>query len=119
MPHSLGILYEQVTDYLGFLHSSDEYKVMALASFGKPRYLDEFREHRPARGRTASTRSSRPAGGAVRPGPRSAAGRSSSSHYDIAHSLQVVLEETVLELARWLHAGHRRATTSAWPAAWP
>src|SRR4051812_44273243 len=43
MPHSLGLLYERVTEYLGFLHSSDEYKVMALASFGKPRYLDAFR----------------------------------------------------------------------------
>jgi carbamoyltransferase len=32
MPHSLGMLYEHVTEYLGFLHSSDEYKVMALAS---------------------------------------------------------------------------------------
>ncbi|MGE3778810.1 MAG: carbamoyltransferase N-terminal domain-containing protein, partial [Pirellulaceae bacterium] len=44
MPHSLGILYEELTSYLGFLHSSDEYKVMALASVGEPRYLDEFRE---------------------------------------------------------------------------
>src|SRR5204863_1947773 len=44
LPHSLGLLYERVTEYLGFLHSSDEYKVMALASFGKPRYLDQFRE---------------------------------------------------------------------------
>src|SRR5207248_3400259 len=34
-PHSLGLLYERVTEYLGFLHSSDEYKVMALASYGK------------------------------------------------------------------------------------
>ena len=42
MPHSLGMLYEQVTYYLGFLHSSDEYKVMALASFGKPRFASEF-----------------------------------------------------------------------------
>ena len=44
MPHSLGMLYEQVTSYLGFLHSSDEYKVMALASFGRPRFLGDFRE---------------------------------------------------------------------------
>jgi carbamoyltransferase len=44
MPHSLGLLYEEVTTYLGFLHSSDEYKVMALASYGKPRFLEEFRE---------------------------------------------------------------------------
>ncbi len=36
---SLGLLYEDVTDYLGFLRSSDEDKLMAPASFGKPRYL--------------------------------------------------------------------------------
>src|SRR5690606_38501551 len=44
LPHSLGLLYEDVTRYLGFLHSSDEYKVMALASYGKPAYLRQFRE---------------------------------------------------------------------------
>jgi predicted NodU family carbamoyl transferase len=44
MPHSLGLLYEDVTEYLGFLRSSDEYKVMALASFGKPQFVREFRE---------------------------------------------------------------------------
>src|SRR3712207_7704891 len=38
-----GILYEQVTGYLGFLHSCDEYKVMALASYGKPRFVNELR----------------------------------------------------------------------------
>ena len=43
MPHSLGMLYEKMTTYLGFLHSSDEYKVMALASYGKPVYLEKFR----------------------------------------------------------------------------
>ncbi len=102
VPHSLGLLYEDVTQYLGFLHSSDEYKVMALASFGKPRYLSDFRE-------------------IVQPGvdgqytieplqleerfgpPRLRGGALEQRHYDIAHSLQVVLEETVLELATWLH----------------
>src|SRR5690606_21757433 len=44
LPHSLGLVYEDVTRYLGFLHSSDEYKVMALASFGEPRYAAAFRE---------------------------------------------------------------------------
>src|SRR5690606_25378033 len=43
LPHSLGLLYEDVTSHLGFLRSSDEYKVMALASYGQPRYADEFR----------------------------------------------------------------------------
>ena len=44
LPHSLGLLYEDLTRHLGFLHSSDEYKVMALASYGKPRHLALLRE---------------------------------------------------------------------------
>ena len=34
LPHSLGLMYEDVTEHLGFLRSSDEYKVMGLASYG-------------------------------------------------------------------------------------
>src|SRR4051794_19361723 len=44
LPHSLGLLYEDLTDHLGFLRSSDEYKVMAMASYGSPRFLDEIRQ---------------------------------------------------------------------------
>ncbi|GAA3093974.1 hypothetical protein GCM10020001_007090 [Nonomuraea salmonea] len=36
LPHSLGLMYEDVTQHLGFLRSSDEYKVMAMASYGRP-----------------------------------------------------------------------------------
>jgi carbamoyltransferase len=43
-PHSLGLLYEGATAHLGFLHSCDEYKVMALASFGRPTYANHLRE---------------------------------------------------------------------------
>src|SRR3954468_18162637 len=43
LPHSLGMVYEHVTSHLGFLHSSDEYKVMALASYGSDALLPEFR----------------------------------------------------------------------------
>ncbi len=43
-PHSLGVLYTAITDYLGFRRASDEYKVMGLASYGEPEYLDEFRK---------------------------------------------------------------------------
>ena len=42
-PHSLGIFYEALTQYLGFPHYGDEYKVMGLAPYGKPRYLDRMR----------------------------------------------------------------------------
>jgi carbamoyltransferase len=42
-PHSLGLFYTAVTQYLGFLHYGDEYKVMGLAPYGEPEYLDDFR----------------------------------------------------------------------------
>ena len=43
-PHSLGIFYQAVTQFLGFPHYGDEYKVMGLAPYGVPRYLDEMRK---------------------------------------------------------------------------
>jgi carbamoyltransferase len=102
MPNSLGILYEQVTGYLGFLHSADEYKVMALASFGKPRYLDEFRQIIQLRGDGQYV--IQPVDLEERFGPaRPRNGAWEERHYDLASSLQVVLEEVVLEIARWLH----------------
>jgi carbamoyltransferase len=101
-PHSLGLLYEDVTSYLGFLRSSDEYKVMALASFGKPRYLAAFREIIQLRADGQYTIA--PLHLEQRFGPaRIKGGPLEQRHYDIAHSLQVALEETVLELACWLH----------------
>jgi len=42
-PHSLGIFYQAVTQYLGFPHYGDEYKVMGLAPYGEPRQLGEMR----------------------------------------------------------------------------
>jgi carbamoyltransferase len=102
MPHSLGLLYEEVTDYLGFLRSSDEYKVMALASYGRPRYLADFREMVRPGGNGQYT--IEPPRLVERFGPaRRRGGPIELKHHDIAHSLQVVLEETVLGLSRWLH----------------
>ena len=43
-PHSLGVFYEALTQYLGFPHYGDEYKVMGLAPYGEPRFLDQMRE---------------------------------------------------------------------------
>jgi carbamoyltransferase len=102
LPHSLGLLYEEVTDHLGFLPSSDEYKVMALASFGKPRYAAEFREivrlGDDGQYTIGPTRLEERFGP-----PRRRGGPLDARHFDVAHSLQVVLEETVVELSRWLH----------------
>jgi carbamoyltransferase len=43
-PHSLGIFYQALTQYLGFPHYGDEYKVMGLAPYGRPVYLDAMRK---------------------------------------------------------------------------
>ena len=42
-PHSLGLLYLAMTQYLGFPSYGDEYKVMGLAAYGEPEYLDALR----------------------------------------------------------------------------
>jgi carbamoyltransferase len=42
-PHSLGIFYQALTQYLGFPHYGDEYKVMGLAPYGKPAFMDAMR----------------------------------------------------------------------------
>jgi carbamoyltransferase len=43
-PHSLGIFYQAITQYLGFPHYGDEYKVMGLAPYGRPSCLDAMRK---------------------------------------------------------------------------
>lgn len=43
-PHSLGLLYSAFTYYLGFKVNSAEYKVMGLAPYGEPKYMDKIRE---------------------------------------------------------------------------
>ena len=101
VPHSLGLLYEQVTAHLGFLHSSDEYKVMALAALGTPRYAALLREHLQtgAEGQYQLT----PLDMEQAFGPARVQGaRLDERQLDLAASLQDLLEDTVLNLARWL-----------------
>jgi carbamoyltransferase len=43
-PHSLGMYYTALTQFLGFWKFGDEYKVMGLAAYGQPAYMDEFRK---------------------------------------------------------------------------
>ncbi|MDP8923177.1 MAG: carbamoyltransferase [Chloroflexota bacterium] len=102
LPHSLGFLYERVTSHLGFLNSSDEYKVMALASYGEPRYAGRFRSllrWREDGGYEIAPFDLTELVGPARPPKAPIEAR----HFDIASSLQVVLEEACLALAGWLH----------------
>lgn len=43
-PHSAGIFYTSLTQYLGFPNYGDEYKVMGLAPYGKPKYVEQLKE---------------------------------------------------------------------------
>jgi carbamoyltransferase len=105
LPHSLGLLYEDVTEHLGFLRSSDEYKVMALASYGEPRFAAELSEAIYATGDGGfrvepvdwSTLAKARAAG---DGPA----EWTTDHADLAASVQQRLEVVLLDLVRWLHA---------------
>jgi carbamoyltransferase len=101
LPHSLGILYEEVTEHVGFRRSSDEYKVMAMASYGRPTFLDEFRR---------AVRTDGAGGFTVAPldlsrfAPKLDDGEGwTPAHADLAASMQARLQEVLLDLSRWLH----------------
>ncbi len=113
LPHSLGLLYEELTEHLGFLRSSDEYKVMALASYGTPRFLGQLREAVRTTGDGGFQVSSVDLT-ALAPARR-AEQEMRPEHADLAASVQVRLEEVILELARWLHdaAGGPRSVAVA------
>jgi carbamoyltransferase len=93
LPHSLGLFYEALTEHLGFRRSSDEYKVMALAAYGEPTFLDTLRDAVRVDGR-GGFRTER----IVRDGDVHRA-----EHRDLAASAQRRLEEVLLELAGWIH----------------
>ena len=113
-PHSLGLLYSAFTAYLGFRINSGEYKVMGLAPYGRPRFVDQILDHLvdlhddgsfyldPAyftycHGLTmTSERFHRLFGGA----PRDPESPLTERHMDLAASLQRVTEEIVLRSAR-------------------
>ena len=119
-PHSLGLLYSTITSYLGFRVNDGEYKVMGLAPYGEPRYLDQVRRlvrDEPPPGRSAGytldltyfdflhgERMDSPALWELFGGPpRRPEAELTQRHRDIARSAQQVLEEILLEKVRFLH----------------
>ena len=115
-PHSLGLLYSAFTYYCGFKVNSSEYKLMGLAPYGEPKYVDQIKEnlidikedgtfrldisyfkyHRGFRmtGRKFHKLFGRP--------PRKGETELTQFHMDVAVSIQVVTEEIVLKLAKSL-----------------
>ena len=115
-PHSLGLLYSAFTYYCGFKVNSGEYKLMGLAPYGEPRFVEKIKEnlidikddgtfrldisyfqyHRGFRmtGRKFHKLFGRP--------PRKGETELTQFHMDLAASIQVVTEEIVLKLAKSL-----------------
>ncbi len=131
-PHSLGIFYQALTQFLGFPDFGDEYKMMGLASYGTPAYLPQmrrivrlqrdgryrldlryFRHHREKLGyrwdgSTPHIDELFSAGLPALLGPARAAGEAlEQRHHDIACSAQAKYEEALIHLLNVLHARYR------------
>lgn len=116
-PHSLGLLYSAFTYYTGFKVNSGEYKVMGLAPYGEPRYVQQILDElidlsedgslrlnmkyfNFAHGLTMTNgRFDKLFGGP----PRKAEGRLTQREMDLARSIQEVTEEAMLRMARTVH----------------
>ncbi|HOU52725.1 MAG TPA: carbamoyltransferase C-terminal domain-containing protein [Myxococcota bacterium] len=111
-PHSLGAYYAAISQYLGFKPNSGEGKAMGLASYGRPRFVDEFRRmlrltsdgfeldlsyfqffvERPTRFSQKMVD--------LLGEPRVPESEITERHQDLAASMQAVFEEAVMHLAR-------------------
>lgn len=130
-PHSLGIFYQALTQFIGFPNYGDEYKVMGLASYGKPSYLDQMRQivklkadggfelnldyfrHHSEKIEYEWENGSPSVGTLFAPalekllGPARVKDEPLTQHHkDIAHSVQAMYEEAFFHLLNTLHAKH-------------
>jgi carbamoyltransferase len=116
-PHSLGLLYSAFTYYTGFKVNSGEYKLMGLAPYGEPKYVDLILEHlldlkedgtfrlnmqyfNYATGLTMTNRRFDDLFGGPPHKPEEPV---TQREMDIARSIQAVTEEVILRLARTVH----------------
>ncbi len=121
-PHSLGLLYSAFTYYTGFKVNSGEYKVMGLAPYGKPVYVDMIKEHlidikedgsfrldmsyfNYATGLTMTNEKFHTLFGLA---PRESEGTLTQREMDFAASIQAITEEVMIKLAR-----HAREVTGS------
>ncbi len=135
-PHSLGVFYEAMTQFIGFPHYGDEYKVMGLAPYGEPSLVDKMADivklkndgsfalnlryfrHATGDGANYSVMDGIPSGGRLWSdaltgllGPaRDSASELTDHHKNIARSAQATYENAFFNL---LSAMHQRYDTDA------
>ncbi|MFW5857886.1 MAG: carbamoyltransferase, partial [Planctomycetota bacterium] len=117
-PHSLGLLYSAFTYYTGFKVNSGEYKVMGLAPYGEPKYVDAILEHLIDVKEDGSfwldqsyfnycsglTMTSEKFHRLFDGPPREAESRVTQKEMDLAASVQVVTEQVMMKIAEHVHA---------------
>ena len=134
-PHSLGLLYQSITQFLGFWNYGDEYKVMGMAAYGEPSFVNEIKKmvtcvdsgkfelstkyfNHPDEGITMEFDGGYPLIGPVFSKKlEDLLGESRSKdtlidqrHKDIAHSLQVVYEEVLFHILSYLNKEYPNET---------
>jgi len=130
-PHSLGTFYQALTQFIGFPNYGDEYKVMGLAPYGEPKYLDQMRKivklkkdgsyqlnldyflHHKEKIKYEWNNSSPFVGRLFSSELETLLGRARQKdeeltqfHKDIAHSVQAMFEEALFHLLNKLYAEH-------------
>lgn len=124
IPHSLGQFYAAITGFLGFKVQSDEYKVMGMASYGKPTFVDffrnevfDFRKDGTFRVNTRFLDYHLARQGMFLKETIQLLGKNrlpdeeiTNHHMDIAKSAQIVLEEVLIHLVNHLHRETRSDT---------
>lgn len=131
-PHSLGIFYQALTQFIGFPHYGDEYKVMGLAPYGRPTFLPQMREivhlqpdggfklnlayfrHHNEKIDYEWDNGSPSVGTLFSPALEKLLGTArgkdeplTQHHKDIAHSVQAMYEEAFFHLLNTLHGRHQ------------
>lgn len=116
-PHSLGLLYSAFTYYTGFKVNSAEYKVMGLAPYGEPKYVDLIRKNLIDIKEDGSYRlnlryfeypvglrmTNRAFDKLFGAPARDPSAKLTQREMDLARSIQVVTEDVVLKIARTIH----------------
>ncbi|MBS0541338.1 MAG: carbamoyltransferase, partial [Proteobacteria bacterium] len=132
-PHSLGVFYEAMTQFIGFPHYGDEYKVMGLAPYGEPTLVDKMSEivklrndgtfalnlkyfrHASGAGAGYQVKDGIPSGGRLWSDaliellgpPRDPKGELTQHHKNIARSTQATYENAFFHLLNALHARYK------------
>ncbi len=117
-PHSIGLLYSAFTYYCGFRVNSGEYKLMGLAPYGEPKYVDKILDNLIDMKPDGSfrmdmsyfdycaglTMTSEKFDALFFGPPRKAEGKLEQHHMDLAASIQKVTEDIMLRASRFVHA---------------